>query len=499
MNRNLIKILIFLNYLFVNFLSLNLDHGLASIRSFNKSNASTEGTAFKKLIHDKIEKIRAKNKIKSEHLGMIISSGEGDNEKIIFESSPDKKMIPASITKIATAAVTLKKIPPGQKIKTSLWRDGEIENGVLKGNLILKGGGDPSFVSENLWYLVNAFTRSEIKIIEGNILVDDSLFDSIRFDPSRQEERVDRAYDAPTGAMSFNWNSVNIFVRPAEKGGELAKVFIDPENEYIRLINKVKTVEKGTADISVDRDPDKEGPGDVIIVKGVIPKNSNEVTVFKNITNPDLWSGYNLKSFLKQRNIQVKGNVKAQKINPQAILVAESESKGIEQILGDMNKFSNNYVAEMLAKNIGAQIKTPGSIKVAMDEISSYLISLGAQKNDFELLNPSGLTRDNKVTARVLWRVLNDMKNQFAFHSEFMTSLPIAGIDGTLKKRMKGTPGERLVRAKTGFLTNVVSLAGYLSKADGTIMTFVFMFNGQEDEAKVKQFYDSICLSLIDS
>jgi D-alanyl-D-alanine carboxypeptidase/D-alanyl-D-alanine-endopeptidase (penicillin-binding protein 4) len=178
--------------------------------------------------------------------------------------------------------------------------------------------------------------------------------------------------------------------------------------------------------------------------------------------------------------------------------LAESESKPIEAILADMNKFSNNYVAEMLAKDIAASSNPPGSIEKGMKALADYLVKTGIPTSQFELYNPSGLTRDNKMSPYALWKVLQDMRFQFRYQPEFVTSLPIAGIDGTLKRRMKDGPGERWVRAKTGFLTGVVSLAGYAGRKDGTVLPFVFMFNGSADEAHVRSVFDQMATALVE-
>jgi D-alanyl-D-alanine carboxypeptidase/D-alanyl-D-alanine-endopeptidase (penicillin-binding protein 4) len=365
----------------------------------------------------------------------------------------------------------------------------------VKGPLYLKGGGDPSFVSENMWFLVNAFMRTGVEVIDGDIIVDDSLFDAVRFDESREDNRVDRAYDAPVGAMSFNWNSINIFVRPGKKG-EKAQVFLDPESEYVKLENHAKTSDGSKINIDVSRK--KAGDQDVIVVNGSIGDDVREHVVFKNITRPDLWSGYQLKSFLAQRGIKVKGEVKHGNAPENGYLAAESESKPIEHVLADMNKFSNNYVAEMLTKNLGLKKSRPGTIAGGMYVIQDHLKELGISKEEAEIYNPSGLTRDNQITPKAMWKVLDHLRDDFRVQPEFLSSLPIAGIDGTLKKRMKGSEAERWVRAKTGLLTGVVALAGYLGRKDGSVLTFVMIYNGNQDEAKVRQFYDDLLIGLVD-
>jgi serine-type D-Ala-D-Ala carboxypeptidase/endopeptidase (penicillin-binding protein 4) len=463
----------------------------------SSKNQKTEKLDWSERAKVEIAKDIRKFKIDESDLGIYMVAGDASSQHTLYSLNADKKMIPASITKLVTAAAVIKGHPPGLKFKTQLLSNGKIVDSVLKGDLILKGGGDPSFVSENMWFLVNMFLRSGVTSIEGDIIVDDSYFDKNRFDPSRQKERVDRAYDAPTGAMSFNWNSVNIFVRPGKKIGDKAIVIADPENEYIRVVNKVQTSKNGT-EVIVDRDPESSKTGDVVLVSGSIAIGAKEQVIYKNITQPDMWAGSNLKSFLGQRGVVVKGKIRNGNTPLDAAILAESESKGIDQILADMNKFSNNYVAEMLVKGMSAKTKPPGNIEEGMNQVSKLLLELGVDGGDFKLVNPSGLTRENQITAKAMWTVIDHMHDQFPYSVEFMTSLPIAGIDGTLKNRMKGSAGERWVRAKTGFLTGVISLAGYASRKDGTMISFAMMYNGSGDEAKVRQLFDSICLATIE-
>ncbi|AHI06873.1 D-alanyl-D-alanine carboxypeptidase [Bdellovibrio bacteriovorus W] len=450
---------------------------------------------FEKLDQE-IEKLMKQHGVAPKDIGIYASVGEGADMKTLLDLNGRQLMIPASITKVVTASAVLEHFPPGYKFKTQILMDGTVNKGTLKGNLYLRGGGDPSFVSENMWFLVNAFLRSGISRVEGDLLVDDSLFDSVRYDSSRQKARVDRAYDAPVGAMSFNWNSVNIFVRPMENGS--AQVFIDPKNEYIRLVNNTKSVPGKGNSLLVDRKETKSFAGDVIHVGGSIGKDLKEAVVFKNITQPDLWAGYNLKSFLKQRGVTVTGTVKNAVAPTNAELLAESESKAVEQIVADMNKFSNNYVAEMLTKNLGVSKKNKGAtLQDGMLVINEHMQSLGIPKEQYSIQSPSGLSRDNKMSSFAMWKVLQHLRDDFKVQPEFLTSLPIAGVDGTLKRRMKNTKAERWVRAKTGFLTGVVSLAGYAGLEDGRVVTYSFVYNGSTDEAKVRSFFDNLLIHLV--
>lgn len=440
----------------------------------------------------KIERVVTQSKVPRGDLSLIVSYIDNQKSEIIYEVNSEQKKIPASISKLATAGAVLDQFPPGHKFKTVLGLDPDkISGEAYTGDLYLKGGGDPSFVSENMWFLVNQFERNQIKKIKGSIVVDDVLFDSVRFDESRQENRVDRAYDAPVGAMSFNWNSINIFVRP-DQSGKKPKVFLDPEVEIFTVDNRAQQNEGDKTDIFVER------KGSQIIVSGSIGKKSKEFVAYKNVEDPTDWSGRNLKLFLKHRGILVEGDVKAGVMPKSMKIVAEYESKAIEDVLADMNKFSNNYVAEMLTKNLSISGDDIGTLKKGMGKINDYLARIKMPKDQYYMINPSGLTRENKMSAKAMNHLLEVIHKDFKVFPEFLVSLPISGVDGTLKKRMKNEPAERWVRAKTGYLTGVVSLAGYAGRADGRVFQFAFIFNGSTDEARIRNFFDKILNTLID-
>jgi D-alanyl-D-alanine carboxypeptidase/D-alanyl-D-alanine-endopeptidase (penicillin-binding protein 4) len=163
-----------------------------------------------------------------------------------------------------------------------------------------------------------------------------------------------------------------------------------------------------------------------------------------------------------------------------------------------MNKFSNNYVAEMLTKQLGSLSSTPGTIENGVQKMRIYLKDIGIPEKEYVLLSPSGLNRDNQFTAKHFLTVLTAVQKQLKLYPEFLSSLPIAGVDGTLKNRMKGTPAERWVRAKTGYLNSVISLAGFAGRKDGTVVPFVFIFNGSADEAKVRSLFDRLSTILVE-
>lgn len=426
------------------------------------------------------------------NLGLAVYDLDQSRQPLIFGMNEQKDFTPASITKIVTAATVLQRLGASYKFQTSLWSVGKIENGTLGGDLVLKGGGDSGFVSETMWFLVNELVRTGIKRIEGNLIVDDSDFDPIREDASRDPERVDRAYDAPVGAMSFNWNSINIFVRPTEIG-KPPQVNLDPLPDYYAIVNKAKTVAKSGVDLDVSR------TGNTVFISGTIGADANEFVAYKNIDDPVDWSGRNLVYFLSQRGIIVTGKVKGGKRPEGARLLAKADSEPVSQHVADMMKFSNNYVAEMLTKNLAAQNGTlPASLDAGMKLIRETITSLGIDRQNFNLLNPSGLSRQNRIKPADLARVLVRAQHHFPIFAEMLASFPLAGMDGTLKNRMKDTAAKGWVRAKTGNLAGVVGLAGYAGRKDGSVRAFAFIFNGKPDQGdSARRLFDALATQLV--
>lgn len=443
-----------------------------------------------KNLSQKMTSILNSSGVSKNHVSLYAATPDG---QVVFNVDGARKMVPASITKLVTAAAILHTFKPDHQFKTHILHDGQIADGVLNGNLYLRGGGDPAFVSEKMWMLVNDFLRSGIKKVNGNIVADETFFDDEKFDQGRESERNDRAYDAPLSGLSFNWNSTTIYVRPAESKGEKAHVFIDPENDYVVLTNKVTTSDRGT-DLSAEKEY-RDGH-EYVTVSGKIGKDTQEKHIYKNITEPALYAGYNLKGFLKQRGVDVSGKVVKGKTPDNATVASEVLSDRLYQIAASMNKFSNNFVAEMLAKGLAAELtQKQGTMDVAVRKINEFLKSEVGMK-DYELVNVSGFTRKNKLSAKQFVDLLSWVHSEFSIAPEFIHSLPVAGVDGTLEKRFKGMAGERKVRAKTGLLNGVVALSGFAAKKTGDEVIFAFIFNGGENEAKVRDLFDNLASQL---
>ncbi len=432
-----------------------------------------------------VERALEKSGVSKEDLGIVVLNDLG---KSIYLNNESQQFTPASLTKILIAYAGLKTFHGGYRFKTQLYFNGNKKGSLWKGPLYLVGLGDPTFTSERMWNLVNDFKRSGVQVLKGDIVVDDTYFDSKRIDSGRDVRRVNRAYDAPIGGASFNWNTVNVYVRGAHLEHLKPRVFIDPSNEYIVVENRLKN---GKENIRIQRKVVKGK--EVIRVIGSYPTSKGESVFYVNVKDPVVWTGYNLKAFLQRRGIVVEGRVKSGKwAGAQGELVAEVQGRTVSEIIFDMMKFSNNFIAEMLTKNIGVKNKgRPGTMKKGLNVIKGFLKREGFSRGDFKIVNPSGLSKKNKIKPLALAKLLFQLKKDLRIYPEFAHSLPLAGLDGTLEKRFQNI-SKHWLRGKTGLLAGVVGLAGYVGNKEGKVKTYVFLYNGHVSVKKAWSLFDSL-------
>lgn len=438
---------------------------------------------------DSIEKSIKTKGLKKSSLGLTVSEIQPDNKIIpLYSLNENSLFIPASLIKIATLSALYNYYPPFYTFKTYFISSAPVEKGILQGDLILKGGGDSSFTSESLWNLVNAFIRSGIKEIKGNLLVDDSLYIKEPALPYSE-----RSYLAPTSASSFNWNSVIFRIRPAKILKAPALIFIDPESSYIEVINKVKTGKRNRIKIKRKSfSPAKE----IFEIKGTIDIKEEEIVKPRNIVQPALWLGWNALSFLNQRGIKILGKVKKGICSGSCRNLAEWESQPLAFHSYNMMKYSNNFVTRMLVSHLPLlEGEIIGDFRKGLKRINSYLKQKEGIKN-FHFEEPSGLSRKNRFAPKDLQKILINSRKSF-YSAEMLFSYPLAGGKGTLEKRFKNSPSS-FMRAKTGTLYGILGLAGLADSSKGKNYAFVFIFNGKPSKnLQAQKLFDEIVLSLL--
>lgn len=415
--------------------------------------------------------------------------------KTIFEQNADDILSPASVTKVITSAAALAKWGPRHKFQTRVYADGAVQAGVVQGSLVLVGDGDPYLVNEQLWQLANDLSHIGIKKIKGDIVLDNSLFDREIRDESRRgsEKASQHAYDAPITPLGVNFNTLTVALVPGDNAGDPVNMMLDPYRlPNVILDNKLKTsAAHAQSQLSVDRvQAGLKIPA--LRAQGTVSAGETIRKVYRSTIDPVLTAGEIIKAFLEREGIQVMGNIREGRVSRTAKPLYALDSYELARVVQGLNKFSNNYVADVITKRLGAAFPPSGSPDGAgqgtyangVAAIERFLREDVGIKTPFQIRNGSGLDTDNRVSARQVVQVLRYVESRFDLFPEFLMSLPSAGEDGTLAKRFKST-GEAiplgLIRAKTGTLSQPISvagLAGYLRHPKHGMVAFAVLDNG---------------------
>lgn len=401
-----------------------------------------------------------------------------EKKDVLYERNGDQLFIPASNMKLLTTAAALRNLGPDYRFMTRIYTAGRIRDGVLYGDLYVKGFGDPHLVTEQMWLMANEVKNLPIKRVEGNIFADDTYFDGELRVKTWKKDWGSEAYNAPLGALSFNFNTVTVHVQPGLKNGSRPILIIDPDIDYFKLTNSALTLpfnrRRGRLIINrVAADDHNE-----IHVSGVIPRNGKRKSYYLNVTDPAQYSVKVFKKNLQQAGVDVAGKALRGKVPEGALLLVEHQSEPLSEIIRGLNKYSNNFMAEQVLKTLGAEvIGAPGTTNKGLRVLREYMKSLGYFPHQYVALDGSGLSRGSRLSPAQIVSVLEDVYKDLSVYPEFITALGVMGLDGSVKKRMQKKKEARIVRVKTGTLNNVSALSGYFQSGDGERFAFSMLMN----------------------
>lgn len=385
---------------------------------------------------------------------------------------------PASNQKLITTAAALKYLGPDYRYPTRLFAAGKIEGDTLYGDLYIKGYGDPKLVSEQMWLLVNELKNVPIHKIVGNVIADDSFFDSLLRVKTWKQASGSEAYNAPLGALSFNFNTVTVYVSPGNHTGDKPRVVVEPDAEYLKIKNKSRTLSaKKRGRLILNRSD--RGDFDEISITGGISKIRPRAKYYVNITDPTSYTLSVLKEYLTRAGIQVVGDTFQRGTVPRgAKLLVNHKSEPLSLALRGLNKFSNNFVAEQILKTLGAEkMGPPGTTENGLKIINQYMQSLGFHEGQYRVVDGSGLSRQNRLTPSQIVKVLEHVHDDLSIYPEFISALGVMGVDGNVRKRMNGVEESQKARVKTGTLNSVSALSGYFQSRDGERFAFSILMN----------------------
>lgn len=397
--------------------------------------------------------------------------------KPIFKYNENQILNPASNIKIITGISALYYLGPNFTYKTYIY--GDVEDNKIKGDIILKGTGDPTLDSGDLWNIGYKLLGMGIELVEGNLLVDDTFFDNQDLPPAFEQKPDDyNSYRASVSGVSLNENTIVITIRPGSNANTPGIITTSAPG-YMEIKNETITTLKGSSTIKIDTKLTAEGKV-ITRIWGNIPLGVSFLSYRKRVDNPSLMTGYAFKYILNQLGIKIKGKVVEGKLKELARPLIVHESPPLISFLWKLGKESNNFFAETLFKTIGAiKFGTPGTWEKGKKAIELFLEKeVGIKKESYKLINGSGLYDANRVSPYQLVKVLSYAWNNPKYREDFMSQLAIGGIDGTLSRRYKDDNIRGLVRAKTGTLEDVTALSGYaMDKRGINVIAFSIIIN----------------------
>lgn len=435
--------------------------------------------------------------------GVVIQSLE--TGEYFYRRNANKLFIPASDLKLFTTAAGLILLGPEYSFSTNILMNGNMDGSVLDGDLFVRGRGDPTisgrFYDDDKYKVYNDWADSLSNIgideITGNIIGDDNSFDNLGLGKGWAWDDESYWFSAPSGAISFNDNVVDIVVK-VNNGKNIPVITTNPSTKYIVFINNVSVV---PADSTTSINVYRQSGTNIVNVFGTI-KRLDSIKTYVTVNNPTQYSMVVLKSVLQNKDISVDGF--AMDIDDISKLPSERNLKPLftyyspplKEIIKVINKNSENFYSEQLLKTIGLEEEGFGSADNGVKAEDMVFREMGILPEGMNIVDGSGLSRLNLVSPHQIVTLLNYMfKNKYFI--PFFNSLPIAGVDGTLGKRMKKTKAENNLRAKTGTHIGVSSISGYVYTLDNELVSFSIIANNYNVPVKIAEnIEDLVCLRL---
>ena len=446
------------------------------------------GQTGSKYLSAKIDSLLQDNYFNNAQLACEIIDLNADS--VLYKRNEQLLLHPASNMKILTTSTALYFLGPDYNFTTSLYYDGKIDGDVLKGNLYLKGGLDPDFTSDELENFVDAIEDLGIETIEGNIYADVSAMDSLFWGNGWMWDD-DPGYDFPyMTALNINDDCVYVIVTPTTEG-QKPNVDILPHSLFYTFENDAVT-STDKSDLTVTRDWIHRK--NHIIVSGTVNIDDKPDTSEINLVNTNLYAVTLLKEKLYRDGLICLGIVDTQSTPSNAHEVYEFKRPFSETIV-NLNKTSDNLSAEMTLRALGLKYFGHASAENGIKMIDSLISIVGLNPSDYRVVDGSGVSRYNLINPELVSNILAFMYNeQPELYQILWNSFPVAGVDGTLKHRMKSGLAYKNVHAKTGTLSGVSTLSGYVKTLSGKDIAFsVFIQNFLGSANTARDYQDKIC------
>jgi serine-type D-Ala-D-Ala carboxypeptidase/endopeptidase (penicillin-binding protein 4) len=428
---------------------------------------------------------------------LVVSLTRGDT---LYSVNPDLLLSPASNMKLFTAALALDQFGPDHQFSTDILREGIVApDGTLEGDLVMRGDGDPALSSRFLQggaaapveLLAQLVASKGIKRVSGSLVADASAFDTRRIPDGWQRRYLHNGYAARVSALSLNENLLWIIVQPGATSTQAAQVVLDPGTE-LKVSNKVRTRAGSRAARVIVRTLD-DG---TIEVRGWIGTRAGTRRYQIVVEDPAMFTAGAFRRALEAQGIMVAGETRLGETSDTAAVVASLPSPPLARLLSVMNRESVNHYAELIFRNAARSSNGgPGTVESANELLQRFMTEkVRAAPGAVYAADGSGLSVLDRVTPRALIQLL-DFSHRAQWSDVFHTSLPVAGESELLRHRMRLTPAQGNLHAKTGTTNTVISLGGYVTAESGEVLAFAFIYNGS-DLSKAKETIDAMGATL---
>ncbi|HET6279174.1 MAG TPA: D-alanyl-D-alanine carboxypeptidase/D-alanyl-D-alanine-endopeptidase [Candidatus Polarisedimenticolia bacterium] len=417
----------------------------------------------------------------------------------IFSHNARVPLRPASTMKILTGAAALALLQPEFVFETDILAPGPIDaGGTVAGDLYVRGSGAPDLVAEAWWLMARELARLGLRRVTGDLIGDDSFFDDDPRPAGWPPRSIDSWYNAPVSALSCNFNVITVRAVPGGFPGARPGVDLDPASSFFRITNRARTADR-RSDLTVDRL--YEDGRNILAIDGDIRLGGGPQVFRRAVEDPTLFALHTFRDIALREGIIIEGALRRGRVPEGAQVLHSHRSRPLGVLVRDMNKNSNNFMAEALLKTLGARIAgTPGTTDKGLAALESYLRDLGVPTTTARLSDGSGLSERNRLHAELLAETLARVHRDFSVGPELVGSLSIGGIDGTLDARFRNGVDRRQVRAKTGRLAGVAALAGYAVNRDGHPFAFAVLANDvRGSDGSAERAIDRLVSELIDS
>ena len=384
---------------------------------------------------------------------------------------------PASVMKLVTTYAGLELLGPAHQWSTDIYTEGVMLQDVLIGNLIIKGGGDPKFTIENFWLLLRALRAKGVREIRGDLLLDRSLFANDHPDPGRFDGEPTQPYNTTPDALLTNFKTFTLTFAP-DAEGKGVRITVDPPSAKLHIVNNLTLAEGACGNWLGRIKTQVQDSGDTarLTFAGPYARQCGEQANYYSVLGHREYVGGLFQHLWRDLGGVFNGRVRDGDANANSIKVVSQRSPALSEIVRDINKFSNNVMARQLLLSIGASAGGAATPDRATRVVQQFFAGKGLPMPQLVIENGSGLSRIERVSARDLGHML-----QAAFRSpvmpEFIASMPLVGVDGTMIRRLTNSGVAGQAHIKTGLITGVRAMAGYVLDAKGRRVSVVLLIN----------------------